>query len=284
MYGESGTDATLIMLAQTLLAPIGIMLLALGLWALLARQRAGTTAFWTLGLALAFWVSGSWIGGRIGLPPQRATDILVLMGAGGLILEWLHGRTAHVERWWRLPVVLAVTLTLLGWQLWSVLGRMEGSTQVLHFLALGLLFLALYGVGTRPRVEPVRDALWMLIAAGAAPVIALDGTLVLGQLAGALAAGCGVIWLAGLVFGPRVTGLGVAPPLLLVALLSAAYLLAGVNPLALLLVAVGPLLIALLRGLHPLDARGLDNLRTLVAGVAPLGLALWTVWPDGSGY
>ncbi|WP_421282202.1 hypothetical protein [Aeromonas taiwanensis] len=240
------------LLLQTLAAPLGAALLS---W---RWPRLGY--LWG---ALAFWLLGCLLGGAYGVPAKAwqwlpftllvpalaqqadkrvALAIFALLGA----LVWWLGLSSVLGSEPGIWLALLPAIAWYGWTRWYA-----DSEEGLGF-ALGFIWLAL--------------------------VIGIDGSLLIAQLAGALAAFAGFRALLGAFAGVRVSpgSLGLA--------------LAFVQMLAWQYVEV-PLLVLLPVWLLPLLERALNNrpgltrwgLLILVAGIGA-GVSLWWVWPEASLY
>lgn len=242
-----------VLLLQTLAAPLGAALLS---W---RWPRLGY--LWG---ALALWLVGCLLGGAYGLPvkawqwlpltllvPALAAQLadqraaLALFAALGALVWWQGLASVLASE----PAIWLALLPAIGWQGWT--GLRGDSREGLGF-ALGFIWLAL--------------------------VIGIDGSLLIAQLAGALAAFAGFRALLGAFAGSQV-----APAALGLAL-------AFMQMLAWQYVEV-PLLVLLPVWLLPLLEWALRNkpwfqrwaLLILLAGVGA-GLSLWKVWPEASLY
>ncbi|MBL0545461.1 hypothetical protein JD507_09520 [Aeromonas jandaei] len=241
------------LLLQTLAAPLGAALLS---W---RWPRLGY--LWG---ALAIWLVGTLLGGAYGLPvkawqwlplallvPAIAVQVSDLRGS--LLLFTVVGALI----WWQgLASVLAsdpvIWLALLPAILWFGWSALRGDSREGLGFALGFIWLAL--------------------------VIGIDGSLLIAQLAGALAAFAGFRALLATFAGVNVAPAGLALALAFVQMLAWQYV--EVPLVVLLPVWLLPLLEWLLRGKGaPLRWGAL----ILLAG-AGSGLSLWHVWPAASLY
>ena len=241
------------LLLQTLAAPLGAALLS---W---RWPRLGY--LWG---TLALWLVGCLLGGAYGLPvkawqwlpltllvPALAAQLadqraaLALFGALGALVWWQGLASVLASE----PAIWLALLPAIAWLGWT--GLSGDSREGLGF-ALGFIWLAL--------------------------VIGIDGSLLIAQLAGALAAFAGFRALFGAFAGSQV-----APAAL-------GLVLAFMQMLAWQYVEV-PLLVLLPVWLLPLLEWALRNkpwfqrwaLLILLAGVGA-GLSLWKVWPEASLY
>ncbi|MGL6334732.1 hypothetical protein [Aeromonas jandaei] len=241
------------LLLQTLAAPLGAALLS---W---RWPRLGY--LWG---ALALWLVGSLLGGAYGLPvkawqwlplallvPAIAVQVIDLRGS--LLLFAVVGTLI----WWQgLASVLTsepmIWLALLPAILWFDWSALRGDSREGLGFALGFIWLAL--------------------------VIGIDGSLLIAQLAGALAAFAGFRALLATFAEVNVAPAGLALALAFVQMLAWQYV--EVPLVVLLPVWLLPLLEWLLRGKGaPLRWGAL----ILLAG-AGSGLSLWHVWPAASLY
>ncbi|WP_421261004.1 hypothetical protein [Aeromonas jandaei] len=241
------------LLLQTLAAPLGAALLS---W---RWPRLGY--LWG---ALALWLVGCLLGGAYGLPvkawqwlpltllvPALAAQLadqraaLALFAALGALVWWQGLASVLASE----PAIWLALLPAIGWLGWT--GLRGDSREGLGF-ALGFIWLAL--------------------------VIGIDGSLLIAQLAGALAAFAGFRVLLATFAGVNVAPAGLALALAFVQMLAWQYV--EVPLVVLLPVWLLPLLEWLLRGKGaPMRWGAL----ILLAG-AGSGLSLWHVWPAASLY
>ncbi|WP_368152676.1 hypothetical protein [Aeromonas sp. R2-4] len=241
------------LLLQTLAAPLGAALLS---W---RWPRLGY--LWG---ALALWLVGSWLGGLYGMPEKawQWLPLTLLVPAitaqvndlrGSLLLFAVFSALV----WWQgLASVMAsepgIWLALLPAILWFGWSIHRGDSNEGLGFALGFIWLAL--------------------------VIGIDGSLLIAQLAGALAAFVGFRVLLTIFVGIKVVPAGLALALALVQMLAWQYVEV---PLAVLLpVWLLPLLEWFLRDKSlPVRWGGI-----LLLAASGTGLSLWTVWPEASLY
>ncbi|MFM4825567.1 hypothetical protein ACEUDJ_11905 [Aeromonas bivalvium] len=241
------------LLLQTLAAPLGAALLS---W---RWPRLGS--LWG---ALALWLVGCLVGGTYLLPVKAwqwlPLTLLVAAIAAPLANRWLAlalfaGLGALI--WWlgfatlirgtpALWGALALALSWLGWT------QVRGDSREGVGFALGFIWLAL--------------------------VIGIDGSLLIAQLAGALAALAGFRALLGAFAGVSVTPAALALALAFVQMLAWQYV--EVPLLALLPVWLLPALEWRLRS-RPLPVRWGALIALAALGT---GLSLWFVWPEASLY
>lgn len=279
MYGDPETSPMVDMLWQSAAAPLLACLVGVAAWRVL-RSRVSSPS-WMLAPATAIGFSLAWaaIQGRAVLPPAGALDIIVVMAVGAAAIDVLSAARPTSARF--APAVAAVLVSASGgWMLYPILSRAPLWMTPLAIGAFVTLFLALYTTTSRPGHSRVRSALFVCLTLGAAPVIALDGTLKLAQLSGALAACAGVGWVAGLLYRDSRFALGVTFPWLASAIFVAAYFYADIDPLALAMLACGVLLVAEARRFSATESLVIDNLRVLIASSIPTALAVWKIWPD----
>ncbi|QTL94276.1 hypothetical protein [Aeromonas jandaei] len=241
------------LLLQTLAAPLGAALLS---W---RWPRLGY--LWG---ALAIWLVGSLLGGAYGLPVKawqwlplallvpaiagQVSDLrgsLLLFAVVGALIWWQGLASVLTSE----PMIWLALLPAILWFGWSAL---RGDSREGLGFALGFIWLAL--------------------------VIGIDGSLLIAQLAGALAAFAGFRSLLATFAGVNVAPAGLALALAFVQMLAWQYV--EVPLVVLLPVWLLPLLEWLLRGKGaPLRWGAL----ILLAG-AGSGLSLWHVWPAASLY
>ena len=241
------------LLLQTLAAPLGAALLS---W---RWPRLGY--LWG---ALAIWLVGSLLGGAYGLPVKawqwlplallvpaiagQVNDLrgsLLLFAVVGALIWWQGVASVLTSE----PMIWLALLPAILWFGWSAL---RGDSREGLGFTLGFIWLAL--------------------------VIGIDGSLLIAQLAGALAAFAGFRALLATFAGVNVAPAGLALALAFVQMLAWQYV--EVPLVVLLPVWLLPLLEWLLRGKGALLRWGP---LILLAG-AGSGLSLWYVWPAASLY
>jgi len=241
------------LLLQTLAAPLGAALLS---W---RWPRQGY--LWG---ALALWLVGSLLGGVYGIPAKAWQWLPLTLLVPAIAAQARHLRSSlllfaafSALVWWQglasvlasEPMIWLAMLPAMAWFGWTAL---RGDSQEGLGFALGFIWLAL--------------------------VIGIDGSLLIAQLAGALAAVAGFRALLATFIGIKVAPAGLALALAFVQMLAWQYV--EVPLVVLLPVWVLPLLEWCLR----------DKLRPLRWGVLVLlaaagaGLSLWWVWPAASLY
>lgn len=279
MYGQSAADATTLMAMQTVGLPLLAALLGIGGAWFLQRKGFALGALMALGVLLAagFWGAAGWMRGRWGLPPQQAMDVLALAPWLLLVAE-----VVVVRYGWRRCITFAALAGLSGWLLWPILARGEFLASALLLGAILALAALAYGVvGSADADE--RGVIWPAALALTAPLIALDGSLLLAQLSGVAATLLGVTWLASRLL-PSLPLLSVLPVGLVTLLFSAAHSYANTDLRALLLPLGAMLASALALRLGGCGNRWLQLAVLLLAGGAAAALGAWLVWPQESLY
>jgi hypothetical protein len=282
MYDQSQSSASLELLTSTVLWPLllAIAVSLLGAW-------AGGKRHWLLPTAV---VAGAALGislvhTTMQFPPARSVDrFLPLLLLAWAVATLVTPRLSSVMQ--RGGVAAAVIMTGMLWTLWPLLARWPWLEIAVQLLAGGAVWGWLYWLsGQLPESNAGSSALLAPLAM-TAPVVALDGSLLVGQFAGVLAASLGGWWLISLWRGPLAMGRAGAAFLAfaLGALLLLAHHYAGLDWLAALLLASSPVPVLLLQGL-------LGNWPSLVQRVAggllavlPGVVALWLIWPEESLY
>ncbi len=269
------------MLLDTVAGPLVAVALGLVPAALLAH-RPMAAATLPAALAIGFVIALTAIQGRPVWPPAAALDGLAAAPGIAAVGEWLR---RGLDFGWRGSLALGlVAVAACGtWMLWPILSRGAPVPGIAAVAGVATVYFVLHIISC-PAFQDSRNAAWMLLAAAAAPVIAIDGSLKLGQIAGALGAGLGTLWLGGLLLRRARVDLPLAAPLLLTLVFTAAWFYAETDPLAL-----GGLVLASLlsQGLpHRFGIRSplAVHLLLFAATAAALALALWRVWPEQSLY
>lgn len=241
------------LLLQTLAAPLGAALLS---W---RWPRLGY--LWG---ALALWLVGSLLGGAYGLPAKAWQWLPLCLLVPAIVAQLADKRAALA--------LFAVLAALVWWQgLASVLG-----TEPRIWLALlpAIAWFAWTGWrgDSREGLGFALGFIWLAL------VIGIDGSLLIAQLAGALAAFAGFRALLAALTGVQQSPGALALALAFVQMLAWQYV--EVPLLVLLPVWLLPLLEWAL-GKQPWLTRW--GLLILVAGLGA-GLSLWWVWPEASLY
>lgn len=276
---DDNTAASLLLLSNTALWPLLASLIVC-----LLGVRAGSGR-WLLPTAV---VAGAGVGillvhVDLQFPPARSADrLLPLLVAAWLLVSLLRLSPART-RW--LAAGLSITVAMV-WLLWPLLQRWSLPTLALQLAGALLVWLALWWLAQRSAESPAGASGLLAPLAMAAPVVAIDGSLLIAQFFGVIAASLGGWWLVTLWRGSAKMGaagalflsLALGAPLLL------AYHYAGLDLAAVLLLALSPALLLPLQGL--LQARPLWLQRFAGGAVAALPglLALWLIWPEESLY
>ncbi|WP_210398301.1 hypothetical protein [Motiliproteus sediminis] len=275
MYGQSAADATTLMALQTVGFPLLAALLGIGVAVLLQRKDRALSAFVGLSLLLAvgFWGAAGWMRGRWGIPPQQAMDVLAISPWLLLASEWVTLRYG-----WRRVISVSAVAGLVGWLLWPILARGGWLTGC---VLVGVILLLAFLAYTLANSDDEGDfwVIWPASAALVAPLIALDGSLLLAQLGGVVATLLGASWLASRLLSNL--PLPVLLPAGVVTLLySAAHSYANTDLRALLLPLGAMLVTGLLLRLSGLANRWAAVILLLLAGGAAAGAGAWLVWPQ----
>ncbi len=269
------------MLIDTVTGPIAMMALGLVVSAVFADRGI---ASWLLAPALAagFVIALVTIQGRPVWPPAAALDVLAAAAVLGAVAEWVR-RGLGLE--WRGSLLLGAILVAGcgAWMLWPILSRGALLPGVLAVAGVVLLFAAMH-VLSCPTFRSTRNGAWMILAVTAAPVIGIDGSLKLGQFAGALGAGLGTVWLGGLLLRRETVDLPLLAPTLLTLVYAAAWFYAETDDLALGVLVLAALLSQGLAHATGIRSRVVGHLLLAATSAVALGLALWRVWPEQSLY
>lgn len=294
MYEES--SSTLNLVSHTVLWPflLGFVLLSV---VKVVSVRAKTSRHHSIyGMAtsaavlIGFVVAYTLINPTFRFPPRVALDgILVLallaFGFGAVVTFAVLPSAARMAL--QLLIIVAGNYLLMAplfgqWSIFETVTYLGGTTIV-------WLFLWAYLEKLRELSKPaIFNTVLVALPAGAAPVIAVGGTLLIGQLVGALAAALAACWLLDINGSRRIGSRSLAAVLALPlgGLLVMAYQFAEVDLLALLTV-LGLLLIPeLYRRVMGNQQFGYwwVSLQVAVLSLIPIGLALWRVWPEQSLY
>ncbi|MFM4939523.1 hypothetical protein [Aeromonas enteropelogenes] len=241
------------LLLQTLAAPLGA--------ALLSWRWPRAAYLWG---ALALWLVGSLLGGFYGVPVKAWQWLPLTLLVPAIAAQLADKRAALL--------LFAVAGALVWWQ--GLASVLAGEPRI--WLAL-LPAIAWYGVATwqgdsREGLGFALGFVWLAL------VIGIDGSLLIAQLAGALAALAGFRALLATFAGAKVAPAAMALALAFVQMLAWQYVEV-------------PLSVLLPVWLLPLLEWGLRNTRwqtrwgilILLAGVGT-GISLWWVWPEASLY
>ena len=283
MYAEPNSNANLLMIMQTVGVPLVIALFGLVIWWLNRRNSSNLTLIIVPFIAIGFWISFSWIQGRVGFPPQQAMDILIPLLLVSLILEFGSHRIG-LSRSWEVVIALVIFMGFITWMLYPILSRTGVVENTLTLSSIAIFYLVIQTSLSSPSNGRVSNAMGLYLAATGVPLFALDGTLKLAQISGALATGLGVLWLAGLSKNRNVLPVRYVTAMMVAALYVAAQQYADVDPYALLLVSLGILIVSQLRRWWSIPSIWGDNIRVQVLGLLPFVAALWLIWPEESLY
>jgi hypothetical protein len=262
---------------QSAVLPFAIALvLALGL-------RKLTATAWLWAMFAAFAVSALLINGFTLTPLTGTRKIILLVGAALVAAALLPGVLARLRL--QRPFVDLFCLLALAWVFWTVVARMQ-TGQIAMFTAAAVAFaLTLQLSFERVAANPAQlhgAGLGLLLGVGLAATAAASALL--GQLALALAAACGGVYLAWVITGaggaakrPVVTLPYVLAPLLLGV---ASVLFARLPWYALIPLALIPLAVSLVP--VKFESRFMRALLASLPGlVIALAVAFW-VWQSSS--
>jgi len=244
---------------------------------------------WLTPLALGLGFSGAYVALQDWPPLRWSLSLSQWLGWAGLVLGLLGALVARFPRLRPLAALLlagAAPRVLLGFMLEH---HWEGVERVAWPVGLGLgLFVALVGSETLAarRPGPALPFFWMLVTSLTAGALVLSHSASLGQLAGAVAAGLGPLWVIAL----RERRLGLAPggalvvAFLHVTLLWAGHFTADLAGTSAVLLGLAPFTPALAR-LGPLATRPrLGDALALALALALVAVAYWLEWPQPNPY
>ena len=196
-------------LIKTAAVPLAAAAIAVLLLSLVPdRFRGGGGWIAGVGMLLGFAAGFFLIAGFSGFPPIKIADWLPYAAAFVLLAVWALQRL-------RFPLRFLFTVGIVGCLLWLYLRPVAANRETGELLVtaaiLGALWLLLWWVWAWSNESrgPVPESLLVMAVAGTAAsmVTVLDGSALLGQLGGVLAASCGGIFLVrmfrpNLVMGP----------------------------------------------------------------------------------
>jgi len=164
----------LLIITQSVVLPFGLS--GLLLW--LGSHKDGHNV---IGSALIWLIAYAWIIGMPNVPPEEAVDWLWLLLVASYAIAYIPQRRA---RWLSRTLVFPTVLIAIAW---PILRYQPSSALVGELVTIvvagGILF------NRMQQIRPVAPALALAInTAGLAIASALSGSLLVGQLAGALAA------------------------------------------------------------------------------------------------
>jgi len=283
------SEATLELFGNTLFWPLltSIATAAIGGLLLAGRPSCGASRVAATALFAGAALGLVLVHDGFRFPPARSPDRLLPL----LALVWLLGSFGPglAPRRGRATTLIGAALLIgvaLLWLLWPLLLRWPPQNSALVLLTGGALWALLWYSARHGAQRDYGASCLLAPLAMTAPVVAIDGSLLIGQFAGVLAATLGGWWLYSLLRAPCALG-GPGSDLVafaLAAVLAMAYFYAGLDLPALLLLALSPLVGVVLAGV--LQALTVWQSRIL-AGLAcalPGSLALWWVWPQESLY
>ena len=282
MYEEAG-NSNLLMLLNTAVYPF----LAAAIITLLGKVKPNLSLF---GLGAGFLVALSLIHSGLNFPPSKALDFLVT----AVIFGWLATLISQLKI--SKSVQLAVQLALFGlgfyWLLNPVLQHQSQATSLIWAIvsAAAVALSSQLQLLTSSKEHSHAPMASLAIAAGAtAPVVAIGGSLLIGQLLGGFAAS-----VVGFILVQRfaiksssINGL-LLGNMILAGLLAQAHVLADL-PIWTMLIAF----LAVQATSFSQKAFTEDGtvIRTVIALIPQVvisaliaGLSLWSVWPESSLY
>jgi hypothetical protein len=227
--------------------PVVVALLAV-LLSHLPWRRDRATQPWGPALAVggAFVAAYIALRGRPKMPPLDAQGWLVWLGVASVVVAVFATVLRKRQRW----VAPAVSVLLIAATVWVIsrtriplLGWRQFLVQTLLIaLALVAWWLLTDRLATR-LTGPTLPLVLMLTASVAALALVNAHSLLLGQLAGASASACGVMWVSGFVFRKQSLARGgvLALTVVLLGVILAGHYFADLSMLDLILLAAAPL-------------------------------------------
>ncbi|ADZ92516.1 hypothetical protein [Marinomonas mediterranea] len=282
MYEEAG-NANLIMLLHTAVYPILAALLVT--W-LTAKWKPSATP---LGFVAGFLTGLIVIHTGLHFPPTRAMDFLVVSTILGLIAI-VATKKLEVEKLKLIAVfaLLAVSYYLL---LSPVLKHQGGTASLSWAVLSGFATIIVFALITRGKSDDANHLPMLSIviaAATASPVMSIGGSLLIGQLLGAVAA-ASFGYLAICFFTKTNSQSGVAVSVFILGgLLAQSHVLADLPVWVVIALGLTPIVSAISSRVFEQD----NSIKSLIIGAVPntliagtvAGICLWQVWPESSLY
>ncbi|MEO9655783.1 hypothetical protein [Marinomonas sp.] len=287
MYQEAG-NANLIMLLNTALLPF-VASLAIGYIAS-KWLKCGTY----LGYLAGFFVGLSLIHSGFSLPPKQAIDYLSATIVIGLIGHLIELR--ETDKKYSIAIIYSLVALSFYWLLNPVLKHTGLSVSLLGVFICTLVsgvYLQLEKVSRRrlisntPLVSVLPYVALMVIAAAAAPVVGIGGSLLLAQLLGAFAAAMFAYCLLAVGFKQKALS-PFGAWLIYAGLMAQSHVLAdisiGVVALSILTSLLIPLSLLTLKRPPSLKQALMLLARQAVVSAAVMAVSLYWVWPASSLY
>ena len=278
------------LIGPTVLYPFITALIFIGGARVLWKDQWETSRLYLVGIGLSFGFLVGYFAINTGFSASRisSTDrIFFAVSIAGLTAFLYHIWIARLRRFLLMPPATLLILLLL---IQPLLERMPLAEAVPVITIAFLIWRAAGTFLTRNASKHTSNSSFLATAIGAAIIISLDGSLLIGQIAGALAAAMGAWWVLNQTQNWH-EALGKASmnflQLILGSILILAYFYADVSPIALLLVACVPFLQPI--GEHITNAFEITApiIQSCIVGLIsfiPILIALWLIWPEESLY
>ena len=187
------------MLLQTVAWPIlavlaGIAIGQFGLRRHLSQQYLPIVS--ALAISAGVFTAYTLVYGQFAFPPLQALDWLPLMMLVALIAFAIDDAIGFAP-WLRLGIQGMSALLASGLLLWPILKQATLSSAALTLAVVAVLWFGLWAyLDRRAHQDATSGVTLLIVAAGAAAVSAMTGSVLLGQLGGALAAALGgwLLW------------------------------------------------------------------------------------------
>ncbi len=274
----------------TVIYPLLTALVLIGSARALWKDQWATTRLYLVGIGLSFGFLVGYFSIHQGFSASHINSVDRLFFAvsiAGLTAFLFHIWITRLRRYLLMPPATFIILYVL---ISPLLFRLQLAEAVGFILGTLLIWTASGMVWTKISHSHISNTSYVVAALGSAIIISLDGSLLIGQMAGALTAAAGGWWLLNQT-QKRHEPLGKANmvflQLLLGAILTLAYFYAEVNLIALLLIAFIPFLYPVCQRAIAISGTTAPLLQSIVTGMIssiPVLMALWLVWPEQSLY
>lgn len=278
MY-QDAASSNITMLLNTGVYPLLIAAVATLILSKLHRQLAA------LGAVISFIAGLALIHTGLNFPPAKALDYLALTAPIAFVsyLIWQSNISLRLRL-----ITIAVLNSLAMYLLMNPVLQHQGvAVSVLAALVVGIMTTG-FMISTQKHGNDTHIGALAIVAGTSAPVVAIGGSLLLGQLLGAYAATlAGTLLVSRFAYRQPTLGLTLVATLPLIALLAQAYVLADI-PMWFCVAAALTLLVSWIATLI-FEANSFSGwvkslIPQLITSAALAGIGLWSVWPESSLY
>ena len=278
------------LIGSTILYPFITALIFISGARVLWKDQWATSRLYLVGIGLSFGFLAGYFAINTGFSSSHisSTDrIFFAVSIAGLTAFLYHIWVARLRRFLLMPPATLLIILLL---IYPLLDRMPLTEAIQVILISFVIWLVAGAFFTKNASKHTSNSSFLATAIGAAIIISLDGSLLIGQIAGALAAAAGAWWVLNQTKSRHET-LGKASmtflQLILGSILVLAYFYAEVSPVALLLIVCIPFMQKFgdqISGHFGIATPLFQSCIVGLISLIPVAIALWLIWPETSLY